>query len=101
MATKNIVPRSAGEGSLGIESKPWGVVYANSIPLCDTKIAAHNANNLSHSTGIAGNAATATKLKTPVTINGVSFDGTRNITIDVQSAGIMTASEAREIFNNA
>lgn len=30
-----------------------------------------------------GNAATATKLQTPRTINGVSFDGTQNITIPV------------------
>ncbi|HCV3108651.1 TPA: phage tail protein [Acinetobacter baumannii] len=31
---------------------------------------------------ITGNAATASKLKTPVTINGVYFDGTSNITVN-------------------
>ncbi len=31
---------------------------------------------------IAGNSGTATKIATPVTINGVSFDGSSNITID-------------------
>jgi hypothetical protein len=37
---------------------------------------------LSHShTNISGNAATATALQTPRTINGVAFDGTSNITI--------------------
>lgn len=36
---------------------------------------------------IGGNAETATKLKTPVTINGVSFDGSSNITIETGGEG--------------
>jgi len=35
---------------------------------------------------LAGNAATATKLATPVTINGVSFDGSSNISITASVA---------------
>lgn len=101
MATKNIVPRAAGEGSLGIAAKPWGVVHANSIPLVDSKIEAHNYNDQAHINGIAGNAATATKLQTPVRINGIEFDGTKNITISIQGTDIMTAAEAKEIFDNA
>ena len=36
-------------------------------------------------TTITGNAATATKLQTGRTINGVAFDGTANITIDINT----------------
>lgn len=39
---------------------------------------------------IAGNAATATKIATPVTINGVSFDGSSNITIASAAANALT-----------
>jgi hypothetical protein len=31
MATRNIVPRAAGEGSLGTEQKPWGGLHAEDI----------------------------------------------------------------------
>jgi len=37
---------------------------------------------------LAGNAATATKLATPVTINGNSFDGSANITITATQVGL-------------
>ena len=42
---------------------------------------------------INGNAATATKLATPVTINGTSFDGSGNINISVNTTNALT-------FNN-
>lgn len=37
-------------------------------------------------TDITGNAGTATKLQTPVNINGVEFDGSKPITIDVEKS---------------
>ncbi len=40
---------------------------------------------------VSGNAATATQLATPRTINGVAFDGTANITIPSSSAAALTA----------
>ena len=43
---------------------------------------------------ISGNAATATKLATPVTINGTSFDGSGNISISTNTANALT-------FNNS
>ena len=46
-----------------------------------TDITNHNANKDAHQNGIKGNAATATKLQTARKINGVSFDGTVDITI--------------------
>ena len=101
MATKNIVPRAAGEGSLGIASKPWGIVYANSIPLADSKVSNHDEDSGAHANGISGNAETATKLLRPVKINGVDFDGSSNIEISVQEANFMTAFEAQDIFDNA
>jgi hypothetical protein len=39
---------------------------------------------------ISGNAASATKIATPVTINGVAFDGTSNITIASAAANAIT-----------
>ena len=39
MIIKNIVPRVTGEGSLGTSTKKWAAVYANDIPLIDTKLA--------------------------------------------------------------
>lgn len=39
-----------------------------------------------------GNANTATKLKTACTINGVAFDGTKNITIEAGGGGDVTAA---------
>lgn len=41
--------------------------------------------------GLTGNAATATALQTPRTINGVAFDGTANITVPA-AAGTLTGS---------
>lgn len=46
-------------------------------------------------TGVAewlGNAKTATKLETARTINGVAFDGTKNITIEASGGGDVTAA---------
>lgn len=40
----------------------------------------------------AGNAKTATKLETARTINGVAFDGTKNITIEASGGGDVTAA---------
>jgi len=101
LATKNIVPRAAGEGSLGIPEKPWGHLYVNHIPLVDNKINEHNELATAHENGIAGNAATASKLATPVKINGVDFDGTQDINISLRVTDVMSSDEAREIFRNA
>lgn len=64
----------------------------------DTKVA-FSSNNISFATvthnGVAkwlGNANTATKLETARTINGVAFDGTKNITIEASGGGDVTAA---------
>jgi hypothetical protein len=46
-----------------------------------TKLAAITGTNTGDQTNITGNAATATKLLTAVTINGIAFDGSTNVTI--------------------
>jgi hypothetical protein len=46
-----------------------------------TKLGAITGTNTGDQTSVTGNAGTATKLATARTINGVSFDGTANITI--------------------
>ena len=43
---------------------------------------AHAVDSKAHENGIAGNAASANKLKTAVKINNTSFDGTRDVTTD-------------------
>lgn len=64
----------------------------------DTKVAL-SSNNIPFATvthnGVAkwlGNANTATKLETARTINGVAFDGTKNITIEASGGGDVTAA---------
>ncbi len=54
----------------------------------DAKIASVSGSKVTGD--IAGNAATATKIATPVTINGVSFDGSANITIASSAANALT-----------
>lgn len=64
----------------------------------NTKVA-FSSNNIPFATvthdGVAkwlGNANTATKLQTARTINGVAFDGTKNITIEASGGGDVTAA---------
>ena len=64
----------------------------------DTKVA-FSSNNIPFATvthnGVAkwlGNANTATKLATARTINGVAFDGTKDITIEASGGGDVTAA---------
>ena len=63
MATRNIVPRATGEGSLGTETKKWGNIYAdnlhssNPLPIANggtgasTVAGARNALGLGNTTG--------------------------------------------------
>lgn len=64
----------------------------------NTKVA-FSSNNIPFATithnGVAkwlGNAKTATKLETACTINGVAFDGTKDITIEASGGGDVTAA---------
>lgn len=63
-------------------------------------LAAHNKDPKAHATGIAGNAATASKLLTPRTISltgkaagSTTFDGSSNASINVTSVNADTASK--------
>ena len=51
-----------------------------------TKLASITGTNTGDQTNITGNAATATKLLTSVTINGVAFDGSSNVSIPATGA---------------
>lgn len=71
------------------------VSYGTSAPLAPGTANAGSANTVSRSdhrhplqTTVSGNAGTATKLETARTINGVSFDGSKNITIGVDDGVI-------------
>ena len=63
----------------------------------ETAILSHNALEFARITNVGvakwlGNANTATKLETARTINGVAFDGTKNITIEASGGGDVTAA---------
>lgn len=63
----------------------------------ETAILSHNAFEFARITNVGvakwlGNANTATKLETARTINGVAFDGTRDITIEAGGGGDVTAA---------
>lgn len=71
------------------------VTYGTSAPLAPGTASAGSASSVSRSdhrhpaqTSVSGNAGTATKLKTARTINGVAFDGSKNITIGVDDGVI-------------
>ena len=71
------------------------VSYGTSDPLAPGTASAGSASTVSRSdhrhplqTTVSGNAATATKLQTARTINGVSFDGSKNITIGIDDGVI-------------
>lgn len=63
----------------------------------ETAIFSHNAFEFARITNVGvakwlGNANTATKLETARTINGVAFDGTKDITIEAGGGGDVTAA---------
>ena len=63
----------------------------------ETAILSHNAFEFARITNVGvakwlGNANTATKLETARTINGVEFDGTKDITIEAGGGGDVTAA---------
>lgn len=63
----------------------------------ETAILSHNAFEFARITNVGvarwlGNANTATKLETARTINGVPFDGTKDITIEASGGGDVTAA---------
>ena len=63
----------------------------------ETAIFSHNAFEFARITNVGvakwlGNANTATKLETSRTINGVAFDGTKDITIEASGGGDVTAA---------
>ena len=62
----------------GTPTAPTASAGTNTTQVATTAFVATAINN---KTSVSGNAGTATKLATARTINGVSFDGTQNITI--------------------
>lgn len=71
----------------------------------ETAIFSHNTFEFARITNVGvarwlGNANTATKLETARTINGVPFDGTKDITIDIPEPVIASEAEAKAGTNN-
>ena len=73
-----------------------GVITSNAtnVNTASTIVARDSSGNFSAGTitaALSGNASTATKLATPVTINGVNFDGSTNVTVTA-AAGTLTGT---------
>lgn len=101
----NIIISSVENGVIALQS---GDIIQLSAVSDETKnktsiyIHSNLAATYTPSTGIVwnGDANTATKLKTARTINGVAFDGTKDITIDIPEPVIASEAEAKAGTNN-
>ena len=105
--TEQCLINAAGNGNLILQASENQIValQSGSVPQwsvvsdeANTKTSAYLHSNLAATytpaTGVVweGNANTATKLATARTINGVPFDGTKNITIKAGGGGDVTAA---------
>lgn len=105
--TKQCLINAAGNGNLIFQASENGIVALQSGSVlqwsvvsdeANTKTSAYLHSNLAATytpaTGVVweGNANTATKLATARTINGVPFDGTKDITIEAGGGGDVTAA---------
>jgi len=95
----NLGNTSTGDILLGGGSGSTGCTVTNSTGAfaCTSTLGGSNfsgsssGTNTGDQTSVSGNAGTATALQTPRTINGVSFDGTANITVTA-AAGTLTGA---------
>ena len=79
VTSRSITPATTNAYVLGSSSLKWSNVYATTFT---GNLTGNVTGNVSGSSGsCTGNAATATRLATARTINGVSFNGTANITV--------------------
>lgn len=105
--TEQCLINAAGNGNLILQASENQIValQSGSVPQwsvvsdeANTKTSAYLHSNLAATytpaTGVVweGNAKTATKLATARTINGVPFDGTKDITIEAGGGGDVTAA---------
>lgn len=105
--TEQCLIHAAGNGNLILQASENRIVGLQSGSVSQWSVASDEANTKTsaylHSnlaatytpaTGVVweGNANTATKLATARTINGVPFDGTKNITIKADGGGDVTAA---------
>lgn len=105
--TAQCLINATGNGNLIVQASENGIVALQSGSVvqwsavsdeANTKTSAYLHSNLAATytpaTGVVweGNANTATKLATARTINGVPFDGTKDITIEASGGGDVTAA---------
>jgi hypothetical protein len=92
MGVKIVNPSISGSGGGGSLHAEATTLVAGFMSASDkTKLDAITGTNTGDQTTITGNAGTATALQTARTINGVSFDGTANITVTA-AAGTLTGT---------
>ena len=79
VTSRSITPATTNAYVLGSSSLKWSNVYATTFT---GNLTGNVTGNVSGSSGsCTGNAATATRLANSVTINGVAFNGSSNITV--------------------
>ena len=95
-----IVNRSVviGDGIIVKKIVSVDVLNSYSQSTIDSKIseAVLQSKNYTDTSMATGNSATATKLHTPISINGVSFDGSSNITVSDDTAVKLTGNQTIE-----
>lgn len=82
------VPASLLTGTVTATSVPWSGVTGK-----PAAVTALSGTNTGDQTSVSGNAGTATALATARNINGVSFNGTANITVPVNAAASATNAD--------
>lgn len=101
----NLILQASENGVVGIQSGSvlqWSVISDEANTKTSAYLHSTLAATYTPATGVVweGNANTATKLATARTINGVAFDGTKDITIDIPEPVIASEAEAKAGTNN-
>lgn len=88
MATRNIVPRATGEGSIGTSAKTWGAVYADDAAVTNNITAATFTGNLTGD--VIGTASGNLPLSGGTMTGNLNFEAgiSINASADNQSIGI-------------
>ena len=89
MATKNIVPRADGEGSLGTSAKKWGSIYTDNFNADTLTLSSLTVDTLTVDT-LTGTTITGTNITASDTLKG----GTLNV------SGTATVEDSLSVTNN-
>lgn len=96
-----VARNSAGDFSAGtITADLIGDVQGNVTAVSGTSTFDTVTANQFIGASLSGNANTATRLRTPRTINGIAFDGTQNVTVPVDGENVTGTRLANNVVNS-